>query len=67
MICYRFDMDKMESCMGGGVPGYVFDLATFERECREYDAAVQAELDQAEAKLKVKPTNDQACSLALVH
>jgi hypothetical protein len=34
---HRFDMEHMEQCVGGHLPGCMFNLERFGAECRAYD------------------------------
>eukprot|EP00195_Chlamydomonas_chlamydogama_P007148 CAMPEP_0202896822 /NCGR_PEP_ID=MMETSP1392-20130828/5743_1 /ASSEMBLY_ACC=CAM_ASM_000868 /TAXON_ID=225041 /ORGANISM="Chlamydomonas chlamydogama, Strain SAG 11-48b" /LENGTH=277 /DNA_ID=CAMNT_0049582305 /DNA_START=251 /DNA_END=1080 /DNA_ORIENTATION=+ len=48
----RFHMNEMEECIGGGHPGYRFNLEEYEKQMLEVDAATEKELQEAEARLQ---------------
>lgn len=45
----RFDMSKMENCLGGDIDGSVFKLEEYAQFCRQMDAALEAEFQAIEA------------------
>lgn len=46
-------MDKMEQCLGGDIPGYVFNMDQFEKDCRAFDKEVEEELARFTSSMQV--------------